>query len=240
MGPVIVKSRNDGKLSHTPGRHARLLIIAALLLIAALAACARRPPVTDLTLALSWFRYLDAGELRDDCKPDGPERYRIAYNGVFQEQIRSYDVAVEADGTARVAMRVRGPLAAEPAPDLGDPQQPWRGMPFRAHLSASDMAGLRAALAESGAFDEPPPGIVLRARGFYWVVAACRQGGFSYNAWSWPGPRFDALRFAPVLLAADPSGVPVNPPRSRDAAQTAGETQLRVGRQGLVGLVAAF
>ncbi len=46
--------------------------------------------------------------------------------------------------------------------------------------------------------------MVLASEDFHWVVGACAEGGFSFNAYRWPSERFDDARFAGLLLAWDP------------------------------------
>ena len=41
---------------------------------------------------LSWFNYVAAENLREPCGPGAANRIRLVYNGIYDEQIRSYDV----------------------------------------------------------------------------------------------------------------------------------------------------
>ena len=49
----------------------------------------------------------------------------------------------------------------------------------------------------------PPAGQFLRSDNFYWVVAACSQGRFHFNAFQAGDPRFDALTFPKELFDAE-------------------------------------
>ena len=219
----------------------------------ALAACAYEGKRADpLTLSMTWFSYLDAGDLRKACVAGAPDAYRIAYNGNYEEQLRTYDVtgigAPNAGGGARMAVRVRGKTGDVLNFRVMDPLRSWTGNQSAVTLAAGDLAALRQALAESGAFAPPPIGLELKSQGFYWIAAACQGGRFSYHAWQWPGAAYDKLTFPALLARLDGTGLPLNPPRDatpqypvgRNPGDQPNHFQLRVGKDGIANLLTVF
>lgn len=198
----------------------------AVALVATLSACAYRggdigdPVVRKFT----WFSYVAASDLREACVPGGAERYRFVYNGRYLEQVRTYDLTVQPDGSGLLDVQVAGVADMLEIRDL-DLLGPARGTVGQARLAPAEMERFRQDLAASG-FDGPAPaGRRLHSESFYWLAAGCRGGAFRYNAWQWPSPRFDALRFPERLFVHDPTGVPVNPPRQADAPPMSSEDE---------------
>ena len=214
-----------------------------------LAACAYRGADNPAALRLSWFDYLNGGDLRGHCASGAPESYRFVYNGVNREQIRRYEVTPEAGpGSHLLAVDIIGP------PDLsqimvgqpGDLADPWRGKSAAVHLRAEDVTLLRRATESSGVFTGAPVGLRLESNGFFWVVAACVDGRFFFNAYRWPSKRFDEVAFPSLLFAWDPTGIAVNEPRQvievydKDTENDARRYSLDVGKDGLVGVQPLF
>ena len=186
----------------------------ALVLGLMLSACAYRAGDEDSPLrrSFSWFSYLNADDIRASCRGGAADRYRIVYNGVWQEQLRTYDI-VAGGGGAHLKVKVTGDVDfARPIP-LDDLLSPWRGRTERAALSARDMVRLRGALRQSGFYDPVPQGLRVRSWGFFWVVAACEDGRFRFNAWAYPSSRFAGVRLRHVLGPWDKTGIPFARPR---------------------------
>ncbi len=40
----------------------------------------------------TWYSYLNGDDIREDCEADARPRYRFVYNGVYVQQVRSYDI----------------------------------------------------------------------------------------------------------------------------------------------------
>ena len=125
---------------------------------------------------------------------------------------------------------------------LLDPTRPWRGEGTTVELSPDERRGLITALEDSGAFGPPNVGLELPSRSFYWTVAACHQGQYSFNGWRWPSPGFQALSFDDVLIRYDRTGQPVALPREvpdryRDN-NFHGDFNLRIGERGAWGIAA--
>lgn len=188
----------------------RTLAVAALV---ALAGCAYRPGYEDpITRSLSWFSYVGSADIREACVPGSPERYRFVYNGDYDEQIRTYDITVGADGGAVMNARVRGETDVTRAFSMTDPLGPWRGWEGEQRLSPEEMAELRSDIDSSGIMSPGPEGLRLVSDEHYWVGVACVDGKFHLNAWKYPSARYAALSFPAFLVQHDPTGVPINPP----------------------------
>ena len=216
---------------------------------ALLAACAYRGADNPLVLRLSWFDYLNGGDMRGVCAAGAPERYRFVYNGVNTEQIRRYEVTPEAGpGPHLLAIDIIGPpdLSQVMVGQPGDLADPWRGKTAAVHLRAKDVALLRRAAEASGVFAGAPEGLRLESNGFFWTVAACVGGRFFFNAYRWPSARFGEAAFPGLLFAWDPTGIAVNGPRQvneifdKETENDARRYTLEVGNNGLVGVQPLF
>ncbi|MBF0247474.1 MAG: hypothetical protein HQL36_05315 [Alphaproteobacteria bacterium] len=178
-----------------------------------MAGCASTGP-TDQPIArkFQWFSYLAGEDIRDACRPGGGDRYRMVYNGVYTEQVRAYDVDVAA---ASLDAAVRGPsdLGQWSVSGWSDLLAPWRGETQSRALGEDELADLTVALDADGVFGPPNEGEELSSKGFFWTVAACRDGRFRFTGFAWPSARWDALTFDDRLFALDPVATPVNPPR---------------------------
>ncbi len=226
-------------------REARALLVAAI--AGCLASCALDNP---LGRSLGWFGYLNATDIRDTCAERTGERYRLVYNAVWGEQVRSYDIAAgPGDSGASLAVRVFFPENLS-AIDLGDPLALYRGQTANVPLDRADMAAFRETLRAS-AFDAATPrGLVLPSDGYYWIVAACRGGVFHYNAYAYPSAAYDGIRFDRFLFGHDPTGVavalpgPSEPRRQRNprGAEVGSYSvfDMTVGANGLVGVGPLF
>ena len=222
-----------------------------LVLALGLSACAYTGAEDPVSRKLSWYSYLDAADIRDSCAPGAPARYRFVYNAIYVEQVRAYDVT-EVPRSGRHPMRVRvfGPAKignirlAEPLDLLA----PWWGEAETAWLGDGDLARLGETMTADGAFAGAPTGLRLHSDAFHWIVAACRDGRFRFNAYLWPDPRFERARFPKLLFAWDPVSVPVKVPRAAEALEIHGGTErddvyqfeIEVGENGLAGRVSLF
>lgn len=164
----------------------------------------------------TWFSYLNGDDVRAACEPGAPDRYRFVYNGVFVRHVRTYDIVPEADGrTFTLTTRVIGPtdvsriVIRRPL----DIFAPGRGTIVETKLTRDDILTLREALAAGGFFESPPRRLRLTSEDFFWLGTACVDGQIAFNAFRWPSARFDQARFPSVLLAWDPTGIPISPPR---------------------------
>ncbi len=160
----------------------------------------------------SWYRYLSGDDIKAACEAGGPDVARFVYNARWTEQVRAYELRATNYG-AKIDQWVWGPgglLAATPAgPEI-------RAKTAEVGIDQARLARLRAAMVASDVGGKPPMGQFLRSDNFYWVVAACSQGRFHFNAFQAGDPRFDALTFPRELFDADRTEVAVNMPRPLD------------------------
>ncbi len=202
-----------------PGNATAAAAVAAVAL--ALGACTYRAGADNpVARNLTWFSYAGAHDIRAACRPGAADRFRLIYNGDYDEQVRSYDVVALAadDGPkggagAMVEVRVRGPADLSRGLALADPFGPWRAEGRLVRITAGEMAGLGRALRDSGLLRPAPDRLRLDSNEFYWLASACLDGRFTVNAWKYPSPRFAALSFPAVVLRHDATEIDVNPPR---------------------------
>lgn len=209
---------------------------------------------SPITRKFQYFSYLGGDDIRDGCVAGAPARYRLVYNGVYDEQVRAHELRRNAPGSGALldthVFGGGGNLATGFNPL--DPTGPWRGTVGRVQLDENTYLALIRAIEASG-FGEPAPrGLTLPSWGFYWVIAACAEGRFHYNAWLHPSDRFDRIQFDKILFRVDGTNMAVNPPRRINAAEhrlasgadrndpTISTFDLRVGENGLVGNAAVF
>lgn len=218
------------------------------LLALALCACAYTGADDPVSRKFSWFSYLNGDDIRQSCSAGGPDRYRVVYNGINIEQRRTYDLTVGAGRRGHsMAVRIIG------ASDLSDFSAsdlfgPWRGAAADTWLLDGQLAEIVGAMERDGNWGGPPFGLRLPSIGFYWVVVSCRGGRFFFDAYLWPAERFRQAELPGRLLALDPTGVALNPPRDATeslvypdrASEDSRNYTLDVGRDGLVGIRTLF
>lgn len=203
-----------------------------------LSSCAFTGTQDPVSRNLSWFDYLNAGDIRASCKAGAPDRYRFVYNGSYTEQVRTYDLEVENGNTsATLKSRVFGSTNLARL-SLSDPLAPWQGHTNQVGLGEQDVTRLLSSLHVAAAFESSPVGLRLDSDGFYWIAAACEDGTFRFDAYKWPSKRFKGIQFASLLFAWDQAPEAVNPPREIFFPNDRDRTHftLEVGTNGLVGL----
>ncbi|MGE5547210.1 MAG: hypothetical protein ACM33T_09950 [Solirubrobacterales bacterium] len=192
-----------------------------------------------LTRKFHWFSFIEGEDIRASCAPGTPDRYRVVYNGIYDEQLRIYEL----DGLRRVLVANVTHPGVEPltAPDI---LEPWRAATSRRQLDAAAYESLVAAFAASGMFEPPPVGLELPARSYFWTAAMCKDGRYAFTAWKAPSPAFDRLSFPARLFELDDTGVAVNAPKpvpfdpmweQKARRNEVPNFTLKVGRNGLVG-----
>ena len=232
-----------------PTRLASLALVIAV--TAALAGCSYHGDIDNpIVRKVSWFSYLDGTDIRSACTDGAMDRYRLVYNGRYEEQLRSYEVTADGGGGAYLVARAKGPANALRV-GLDDVLAPWRWQRAEARLSPAEFRQFVDSLQQSGMFAGAPVGERLFSGDFYWVASACRDGKFHYHAWLYSADRFARTPFIGFLFKHDSTGLSVNPPRLIPAAEYLGpmgrqedQTHIRfwlqVGEDGLGGVPNAF
>lgn len=179
-----------------------------------LSSCAATTGVDEnpIMRKLSWFSYVNGDDMRPSCVAGAPEHYRLIYNGIYNEQVRIYEVNQKSKiFSSRIinSANIREYFIAK----FSDLLNPWRGVKKKNNISESELNELTAAMAESDVFDSPPVGLRLSSRGFYWTVAACHQEKFYFTAYRWPSKRFENAKFSDVILHLDKTNIAFNNPR---------------------------
>jgi hypothetical protein len=203
------------------------------LVLAALAACADgggSVASDPIRRAVGWYPFAGGEDLRTGCGPGAPDRYRFVYNGVWEEQVRVYEVTVAADRQAATLRStvIRGaPLILQ-----SYVLDPGGTAVAETRLSPERLAALTAALRSDGFAARPADGTRLQSNDFYWLVSACADGVWHLNAWRRQDPGFGRLAFDRILFDVDPTGIPVNPARPIDPSQPRLDYSVGVGGRG--------
>jgi hypothetical protein len=75
-----------------------------LALVTVSTASAQRPDRNveqPVVRSFNWFSYVGGDDIRSACQPGGRNRVRLVYNGLWDEQVRVYDVFLQPDGRSR-------------------------------------------------------------------------------------------------------------------------------------------
>lgn len=217
------------------------LAISTIALAAALAGCAYTggDVGNPFYRKVQWFSFVEGGDIRDACAPGSPDRFRLVYNALWDQQVRFYEWDSSAATLKVNAITRPGNIATI---ELSDPLSPWRANAASVPLDQAARNGLAAALEQSGAFGPPAVGLQLHSHSYYWTAASCRQGKYTFTAWSYPSAAYDAARFPAALAALDPgrdtiippAPVPVDPFREDERRRNGViEFTLKVGTNGL-------
>jgi len=186
-----------------------------LLLILGSAGCvATGPSDFPVQRNFQWFSYVAGEDIRLACGPGAPDKWRFVFNGIYDEQVRMYDMDADRGpgGGAILQARVKGTGELLDFLPL-DPFGPWRGPFSQAYLDEQRKIELDRAVFADGLRSRTRPGTRLRSDNFYWVASACRGGAFHQRAWQEREDDLSRLTFVPVLLGFDRTPVPYNTPR---------------------------
>lgn len=183
-------------------------ISAVALIISAVASCAYQGgDIGDpLTRKTQWFSFVEGEDIRATCATGTPDRYRLVYNGIYDDQLRIYEVNA-LQRILRIRVTQPGNAARLSTEDL---LGPWRAVEQKVQLDQPAYDRLVASFGESSMFAPPPVGLDLPSRSFFWTAAMCKDGRYGFTAWKYPSPAFAALTFDKQLFALDTTGVPVN------------------------------
>ncbi|MFI5031319.1 MAG: hypothetical protein ACHQPH_11530 [Reyranellales bacterium] len=187
--------------------------------------------------SLNWFSYVAADDIRAACRPGGRSRIRLVYNALWEEQVRTYEILLQPDGSAALHVGVltdQGPatnVSSIFVSEFGDLTGPWRMHKAQRLLSPADTGQLMGLLQASTAFGPPRDGLRLPDNDFWWTVASCRDGVWGFQAYHYPTDRFANVRFSAKLFALDNVGITVNRPRNLEPAELRRDpNMLRPGR----------
>ncbi|MEG3619428.1 hypothetical protein V5T82_13250 [Magnetovibrio sp. PR-2] len=223
-------------------------VLGALALVVGLVGCeAMGPTENPFERKFQWFSYLEGEDFQNTCAALPSSRYRMVYNGVYTEQIRTYDL--DGEGAMRIQVIGGENLRELELSSPSDLLNPWRGKTVNFQLDADEVTAIVDALDQDGVFGPPADGLELSSKGFFWTIAACHGGQYRFTGVTWPSAQWDALRFDDVLFDVDLSQIPVNPPRKTDLRRDLGtgvneasdiEFHTKVGKRGLVKLSDLF
>ncbi|MBR9972425.1 hypothetical protein [Magnetospirillum sulfuroxidans] len=161
-----------------------------------------------LTRKFHWFSYVAGDDIRATCQAGTPDRFRLVYNGVYDQQLRLYEV----DSVRRLlSVKVTAPGNASRLSG-DDLLAPWRAVEGSVPLEPAAYAQLVDDFTAAGLFGPPAIGRELPSRGYHWSAASCKDGRFRFTGWTYPDAGFEALPFAVTLFAVDPTGVAVARP----------------------------
>ncbi len=190
-----------------------------LTLAAASAASAQRADRNvdqPIVRSFHWFSYVGGDDIRQACGQDGRNRMRLVYNAIYDEQVRTYEVFLQPDGTAGLQIGVladQGNVANVLIGDPGGVTGPWRMRRGERILTVDETRDLVGLLEASAAFGPPRDGLRLPDVDFWWTFASCRNGVWGFQAYHYPTDGFANVKFAAKLFSWDNVPVPVNPPR---------------------------
>src|SRR5690606_21540976 len=85
-----------------------ILAFAGLLLAGADSAAQRpdRNVALPIVRSFNWFSYVAGDDIRARCGVDGRDRVRLVYNAIYSEQVRTYELFLQPDGTAGMTVGV--------------------------------------------------------------------------------------------------------------------------------------
>ena len=61
------------------------------------------PPIVR---SFNWFAFVGGDDIRANCGKDGRNRMRLIYNAIYSEQVRTYELFLQPDGTTGLGIGV--------------------------------------------------------------------------------------------------------------------------------------
>lgn len=201
-----------------------LAVFALVTAVAPMAAAQRLESAIEQPVArsLNWFAYVAAEDIRASCQPGARSRIRLIYNALWDEQVRTYEVFLQPDGTAGMTTRVladQGVATSILIGEASDATSPWRTRKAERVLNAAETRELLGLLETSSAFGPPRDGLRLPENDFWWTVASCRNGVWGFQAYHHPSDGFANVKFADRLFGWDDVKVAINRPRKLEPAE---------------------
>jgi len=197
---------------------ARFAIGATVLLGLAASACTYTGNADDpVTRRFTYMSYLAADDIRHNCGPNSPDRYRFVYNAEYNRQVRLYEVGIAPDGReGKLETRVFGGVPFDPF-EFGFDNCLTERAADRMRLRPREVRMIEDALDDAGFYERPQRPIELWSDRYYWLVSGCVEGVFYQNGYPYPSRRYDRQHFADVLEELDSTGVRfVDPPPYED------------------------
>jgi len=167
-----------------------------------------------VTRKFSWFSYVSGDDIRAACVEGAPNQYRFVYNGIYDKQLRTYDLHPTAGGDYELLSRVTEEASGRITTELGSPDllQPWRAIESRADLSAPELQDIQSALQASRYFEITAPEEDFASYEFYWAGAACVGGKYRFRAVKWPSAEYKDAALKDLLSPWDKTTIPFNTP----------------------------
>jgi hypothetical protein len=140
------------------------------------------PPIVR---SFNWFSYVGGDDIRANCGKDGRNRLRLVYNAIYSEQVRTYEIFLQPDGTAGLSIGVladQGVVSNLLIGNAGDVLKPWSMRRGERILRPDEVRELVALLQASAAFGPTRDGLRLPDVDFWWTVASCRDGVWGFQA----------------------------------------------------------
>lgn len=182
---------------------------ACIIAVLGLGACTtyQTSPSNPVERSLTWFSFLAGDDIRGACQPGAPDHYRFVYNGIYQLQIRSYELTPTPEG-ALLEVRARGRSGLLNRFSIDKPLGPWAQTQGRVQLGNTVAANIVDAYADAIAASPSSAGQLFDSNEYYWIVAACSAGNYTLKGFVDPKVDLNALAFPKQLLAHDTTGVP--------------------------------
>ncbi|MZR31118.1 hypothetical protein [Sneathiella litorea] len=189
-------------------------IIRVVCLAAIVAACTADGGTNNPVFRpFQWFSYVNGDDIRANCAPGRNARYRMIYNAIYDEQVRTYDITqiTTSDSATQTTRAFRGGISVNWL--LGAVSSgPAATHDSKVVISIKDLVAVEQALIKSG-FEKPAiKGQILHSDEFYWVAMVCRDGNFKYYAWTDDNADIAKLPFREVLSKGDKTGVSFQEP----------------------------
>jgi len=172
--------------------------------------------------SVNWFGFVGGDDIRASCTRGSRDRVRLVYNALWEEQVRTYEIYLQPDGTAGLNTGVlagQGNVTSVTIAAGEDVLNPWRMQRGQRLLDVAETRDLMGLLQASSAFGPPRDGLRLPDNDFWWTVASCRGGVWGFQAYHYPTDGFANVRFAEKLFALDNVKIAVNRPRKLEPAE---------------------
>ncbi|MBT5571652.1 MAG: hypothetical protein HOJ90_10575 [Alphaproteobacteria bacterium] len=180
-------------------------IVAALLTLAACTTYTGSDG-NPLSRSFTWFSFVAGDDIKAACTPDSNDHYRFVYNGVYERQIRAYELRGREEG-ASYSARARNEGGNLGRFAFSNPLGPWELQKSERILTEVQALQIINAYNADVAVAPNSAGQQFKSNAFYWIVASCQNGDFRIFAFDQDKVDLNALGFAVALLANDETGV---------------------------------